>query len=50
MKNMKGERMKTRMEEKIAYVENFKSQILNQKIAIEALPQAILRKVFRGEL
>lgn len=36
--------------EKMAQIENLQSSILNQKSAIEALPQAILRKAFRGEL
>ena len=38
------------LQEKISQVENLQSKILNQQSAIEVLPQAILRKAFRGEL
>lgn len=43
-------RIASYLKEKMAYVENLRSKILNQKSAIESLPQAILRKTFRGEL
>jgi type I restriction enzyme S subunit len=38
------------LKEKMAQVENLQSKIYNQQSAIDALPQAILRKAFRGEL
>jgi len=38
------------LKEKMSQVENLQSAILNQQFAIETLPQAILRKAFRGEL
>lgn len=38
------------LKEKMAQVENLQSKILNQQSALDALPQAILRKAFRGEL
>lgn len=38
------------LKEKMAQVENLQSSILNQQSAIDALPQVILRKAFRGEL
>lgn len=38
------------LEEKMAQVEKLQSTILNQKSALDVLPQAILRKAFRGEL
>ncbi len=43
-------RIASELKEKMAEVENLQSTILNQKSAIEAMPQAILRKAFRGEL
>ncbi|MDI6890682.1 MAG: restriction endonuclease subunit S [Thermodesulfovibrionales bacterium] len=39
-----------KLKEKMAQVENLQSAILNQKSAIEALPEATLKKVFKGEL
>lgn len=38
------------LKEKIKHVENLQCTILNQQSALNALPQAILKKVFRGEL
>ncbi|MEW6455880.1 MAG: restriction endonuclease subunit S [Acidobacteriota bacterium] len=38
------------LKEKLAQVEKLQSAISNQKSALDALPQAILRKAFRGEL
>lgn len=38
------------LKEKMAHAENLQSAILNQQSVIDALPQAILRKAFRGEL
>jgi len=38
------------LKEKMAQLENLKSAIQNQQSALDALPQSILRKAFRGEL
>lgn len=38
------------LKEKMAQVENLQSSIYNQQSALDALPQAILKKAFRGEL
>ena len=38
------------LKEKMAYVENLQSAICSWQSAIETLPQAILRKAFKGEL
>ena len=43
-------RIATYLKEKMAYVEKLKASIEKQLEAINALPQAILRKAFRGEL
>jgi len=43
-------RIATYLKEKMAYVEKLKVSIEKQLEAINALPQAILRKAFRGEL
>ncbi|MHC1610504.1 MAG: restriction endonuclease subunit S [Candidatus Methanospirareceae archaeon] len=43
-------RIATYLKEKMAYVERLKVSIEKQLEAINALPQAILRKAFRGEL
>jgi len=43
-------RIATYLNEKMAYVEKLKVSIEKQLEAINALPQAILRKAFRGEL
>jgi len=40
----------TYLKEKMEQLENLKSTIRNQQSALESLPQAILRKAFRGEL
>ncbi len=44
------QRISTELKEKMAEVKNLKSAINNQQSALDALPQAILRKAFRGEL
>jgi type I restriction enzyme S subunit len=38
------------LKEKMAHIENLQSAIQNQQSALSALPQAILRRAFRGEL
>lgn len=38
------------LKEKMAHVENLQFTIYNQQLALDALPQAILRKAFKGEL
>ncbi|MBT9145485.1 MAG: Type-1 restriction enzyme EcoKI specificity protein [candidate division WS2 bacterium] len=38
------------LKEKMAQVENLESAIRNQQSALDALPQAILRKAFKGEI
>jgi len=38
------------LKEKMAQVENIQSAIRNQQAGLDALPQSILRKAFRGEL
>jgi len=38
------------LKEKLAYVENLKSKINDLKSTIDALPQSILKKAFKGEL
>lgn len=43
-------RIATELKDKMTQVENLKSKILNQQSTLEALPQAILKKAFRGEL
>ncbi|MEW6162991.1 MAG: restriction endonuclease subunit S, partial [Nitrospirota bacterium] len=43
-------RIATDLKEKMSQVENLRSAILNQQSILNALPQAILRKAFRGEL
>ena len=43
-------RLASELKEKMAEVENLQFAIRNQQSAIDALPQAILRKAFRGEL
>jgi len=43
-------RIATELKEKMAYVEKLRKSIEEQLEAINALPQAILRKAFRGEL
>ncbi len=43
-------RIASELNEKMAQVENLQSAIQNQQSALNALPQAILRKAFRGEL
>lgn len=43
-------RIATELEEKMTEVQNLQSSIRNQQSALNALPQAILRKAFRGEL
>lgn len=43
-------RIASYLKEKMAYVEKLRSSIEKQLEAINALPQAILRKAFRGEL
>jgi len=43
-------RLVSYLKEKVAYVQNLQSAIRNQQSTLEALPQAILRKAFRGEL
>jgi type I restriction enzyme S subunit len=43
-------RIASYLKEKMSEIEKLKSAILNQKSEIDALPQAILRKAFRGEL
>lgn len=43
-------RIVTHLKEKMAQVENLQSSIYNQKSALDALPQAILKKAFRGDL
>ncbi|MEW6418787.1 MAG: restriction endonuclease subunit S [Nitrospirota bacterium] len=43
-------RISTKIHELMQEVYNLKSAILNQKSAVDALPQAFLRKAFRGEL
>lgn len=47
---MESEGMESALKEKMAQAENLQSAIYNQKSAIDALPQTILRKAFRGEL
>ncbi len=44
------QRIATDLKEKMAQVEKLRASIENQLEAINALPQAILRKAFRGEL
>ena len=46
----KQENIAAELKEKMTQVENLHSSILNQQSALDALPQAILRKAFRGEL
>jgi type I restriction enzyme S subunit len=43
-------RIAAELKEKMAHAENLQSSIRNQQSALNALPQAILRKAFRGEL
>lgn len=43
-------RIATGLKEKINYVEKLQSAIQDQQSALEAIPQAILRKAFRGEI
>jgi type I restriction enzyme S subunit len=43
-------RIASEIKEKMARVENLQSAICNQQFALDALPQAILKKAFRGEL
>ena len=43
-------RITTELKKKLAEAENLQSAIKNQQSALNALPQAILRKAFRGEL
>lgn len=43
-------RIATDLKEKMAQVENLQSAILNQQSALDALPQTILKKAFKGEL
>lgn len=40
----------TYLKEKMAHVENLQSKIYNQQSALNALPQAVLKKAFKGEL
>jgi hypothetical protein len=47
---MESEEMKKSLKEKMAQVEKLQSAISNLHSIIEALPQAILRKAFRGKL
>ena len=44
------QRIAAELKEKMAEVKNLQSAIRNQQSALDALPQAILRKAFRGEL
>ena len=44
------QRISSELKEKMAKVENLQSAIQNQQCALNALPQSILRKAFRGEL
>ncbi|MEF3245333.1 MAG: restriction endonuclease subunit S [Caldisericaceae bacterium] len=44
------QRIASYLKEKMAYIQNLQSAIQKQQSAINALPQAILRKAFRGEL
>jgi len=44
------QRIASELKEKMAQVENLQSAIQNQQSALNALPQSILRKAFRGEL
>lgn len=43
-------RIATELKEKMIHAENLQSKIYNQQSALDALPHAILRKAFRGEL
>ncbi len=43
-------RIASYLKEKMTEVENLQSSISNQKSTLDALPQTILRKAFRGEL